>query len=91
LKKARYTDEQKIAAVREMDAGRPAAEVARELGVSKHAIYFWKTKLGGMQPNEARRLRQMEEENRRLKGLVADLSLDKQILKAVIEKNGWSS
>lgn len=91
MKKAQFTDEQKIAAVREMDAGRPASEVARELGVSKHAIYFWKTKLGGMQANDARRLRQVEDENRRLKGLVADLTLDKQILKAVIEKNGWSS
>ena len=91
MKKIQFTDEQKIAAVREMDAGRPAAEVARELGVSKHAIYFWKTKLGGMQSSDARRLRQLEDENRRLKGLVADLTLNQQILKAVIEKNGWSS
>jgi putative transposase len=61
------------------------------MGVSKHTVYAWKAKFGGMNVNEAQRLRQLEEENRRLKHLVADLSLDKEVLKAVIAKNGWSS
>ena len=91
MKKREFTEEEKVAAIRQMEAGRPAAEVGRELGVSKHAVYAWKAKYRGMDANEARRLRQLEEENRRLKALVANLSLDKEVLKAVIEKNGWSS
>ena len=66
-------------------------EVAREIGVSKHTIYAWKAKYGGLNVNEAQRLRPLEEETRRLKQLVAELSLDKVILKSVISKNGWSS
>jgi putative transposase len=59
--------------------------------VSKHTIYAWKAKYGGMTVGEAQRLRELEDENGRLKKLVADLSLDKQLFKALIEKNGWSS
>jgi len=65
--------------------------VARELGVSKHTIDAWKGKYGRLDVNEAQRLRQLEDENHRLKKLVADLSLDKDMLKAVISKNGWGS
>jgi len=61
------------------------------LGVSAATLYAWKSKYGGMQVSEAKRLRQLEDENRRLKHLVADLSLDREVLKAVISKNGWSS
>ena len=73
--------------------GRGVAQVtvARELGVSAATLYAWKGKYGGMQVSEAKRLRQLEDENRRLKHLVADLSLDREVLKAVISKNGWSS
>jgi putative transposase len=60
------------------------------VGVSEATIYTWKSKYGGMEVSEAQRLRRLEEENRRLKHLVADLSLDKEVLKAVIVKNGWS-
>lgn len=91
MKKEQFTEEQKIAAIRQMEAGRPATEVGRELGVSKHAIYAWKAKYKGMDVKEAKRLRQLEEENRRLKQLVANLSLNQEVLKAVIEKNGWCS
>ena len=63
----------------------------REMGVSKHTLYAWKAKYGGLDVNEAQRLRQLEDENHRLKKLVADLSLDKEMLKAVISKNGWGS
>ncbi len=59
--------------------------------MSKHTIYAWKAKYGGLEVSEAQRLRQLEDENRRLKKLVADLSLDKDMLQAVIRKNGWSS
>ncbi len=61
-----------------------------EHGISDATFYNWKAKYGGLDVSEAQRLRQMEDENRRLKALVADLSLDKEALKAVIRKNGWS-
>jgi putative transposase len=91
MKRKRFTEEQMITAVKAMDAGRTAEEIGRELGVSKHAIYGWKAKYGGMSVTEAHRLRQLEDENRRLKQIVADLSLDKEALKSVIAKNGWGS
>ena len=60
-------------------------------GVSETTIYNWKGKYGGLEVSEAQRLRQLQDENGRLKHLIADLSLDKEVLKAVISKNGWSS
>ena len=65
--------------------------MAREVGVSKHTIYGWKGKYGGMDMNEVQEVKQLREENGRLKKLVADLSLDKDALQSVIRKNGWSS
>jgi len=91
MKKSRHSEEKIIAAVKQVEGGRKAAEVAREMGVSEATMYTWKSKYGGMQVSDARRLRQLEEENRRLKHLVADLSLDKEVMKAIISKNGWSS
>ena len=80
-----------IAALRQVEAGRKVEDVAREVGVSKHTLYGWKAKYGGLEVSEAQRLRQLEDENGRLKKLVADLSLDREMLKAVIAKNGLSS
>ncbi len=90
MKKSRYTEEQVIGAVKQMEAGRKAKELARELGVSEATLYAWKSKYGGLEVSEARRLRDLEQENARLKKLVADLSLDKDALQTVIRKNGWS-
>ena len=73
-----------------MEGGRTAKEIARELGVSDQTLYNWKTKYSGMEVSDARRLKSLEEENRRLKEMVADLSLDREALKTVIRKNGWS-
>ena len=87
----KHSEAQIIEALKQVEAGRTAADVGRELGVSKHTIYAWKAKYGGLEVSEAQRLRQLEDENRRLKKLVADLSLDKDMLQAVIRKNGWSS
>jgi len=64
--------------------------LAREHGISEGTIYAWKAKFGGMEVADAKRLRGLEDENRRLKQMVADLSLDKEALKTVIQKNGWS-
>jgi putative transposase len=90
MKKTRYSEEQIIAVLKQMEAGRKVADLARELGVSEATLYTWKSKFGGLEVNEARRLKELEDENRRLKHMVADLSLDKEALKAVIRKNGWS-
>jgi putative transposase len=90
MKKGKHTEEQIIGVLKQVEAGRAVKEVARELGVSEATIYTWKSKYGGMEVSEARRLKELEDENRRLKHMVADLSLDKEALKAVIRKNGWS-
>ena len=90
MKKSRHSEEQIIGVLQQMEAGRKVGEVAREVGVSEATLYTWKSKYGGMEVSEARRLRALEEENRRLKQLVADLSLDREALKVVIRKNGWS-
>ena len=90
MKKSRYTEEQVIGAVKQMEAGRKAREIARELGVSEATLYAWKSKYGGMEVSEAKRLRDLEQENARLKKLVADLALDKDALQTVVRKNGWS-
>lgn len=89
--RSRHTEAQIIAALKQVEAGRTVGDVARECGVSQATIYTWKSKFGGMDVSEAQRLRSLEDENSRLKRLVADLSLDKEMLKAVIAKNGLSS
>jgi putative transposase len=91
MSKGGHTEAQIIAALKQVEAGRRVEDVAREVGVSQHTIYAWKAKYGGMEVNEAQRLRSLEDENSRLKRLVADLSLDREMLKAVIAKNGLSS
>jgi putative transposase len=90
MKKTKHTEEKIIGAVKQLEAGRSAKEVARELGVTDQTLYNWKSKYGGMDVSDARRLKSLEEENRRLKQIVADLSLDKEALTTVIRKNGWS-
>ena len=89
--RSRHTEAQIIATLKQVEAGRTVDDVARECGVSQATIYTWKSKFGGMEVSEAQRLRSLEDENSRLKRLVADLSLDKEMLKAVIAKNGLSS
>jgi putative transposase len=74
-----------------LEAERTAKDLGRDLGFSKHTIYAWKAKYGAMGVSEAQEAKQLREENTRLKKLVEDLSLDKEMLKAVIAKNGWSS
>jgi putative transposase len=78
MKKTRYSEEQIIGVLKQMEVGRKVTDLARELGVSEDTLYVWKSKFGGLEVNEARRLRDLEDENRRLKHMVADLSLDKK-------------
>jgi putative transposase len=77
--------------LKQVEAGRRAEDVAREAGVSTHTIYAWKAKYGGMDATEAQEAKRLRYENARLRKLVADLSLDKDALQSVIEKNGLSS
>jgi putative transposase len=90
MKKSRFNEEQIIGILKQHEAGRKVPDLARESGTSEATIYTWKSKYGGMDVSEAQRLKALDDENRRLKTLVADLSLDKEVLKAVIRKNGWS-
>jgi putative transposase len=91
MSKSTHTEAQIMGVVKQVEAGRKAEEVAREVGVSKHTIYAWKQRYGGLEVAEAQELKQLRDENARLKRLVADLSLDKDALQYVIRKNGYSS
>ena len=85
MKKGRFTEEQIIGILKQHEAGRKVPELARENGISAATIYTWKSKYGGMDVSDAQKLRGLEDENRRLKQLVADLSLDNQALKELAE------
>jgi putative transposase len=86
MKKTRYTEEQIAFALRQEEAGTSVADIIRKLGVSEATFYRWKKKYGGMGVAELRRLKHLEEENKRLRQLVADLSLDKKMLQNVLGK-----
>lgn len=86
MKKSRFSEEQIAFALRQAESGIPIAEIGRKMGISEQTFYRWKKKYGGMGVAELRRLKQLEEENRKLKQLVADLSLDKRMLQDVLGK-----
>jgi putative transposase len=86
MKKSKYTDEQIAFALRQAETGTPVEEVIRKMGISEATFYNWKKRYGGLGPSEVRRLKQLEEENRRLKQMVADLSLDKRMLQEVLSR-----
>ena len=83
----RFTEEQIIGILKELEVGIKAEDLGRKHGVSNTTIYNWKAKFGGLTVSEARRLRVLEDENSRLKHIVADQTLDIQALKAVVSKN----
>ena len=86
MKTSRFSNEQIARALRQAEAGAPVAEIIRKLGVSEATFYAWRKKFGNLGTAEIRELRQLREENSRLKKLVADLSLDKTMLQEVIAK-----
>ena len=86
MRKSRFSEEQIIRILQQVDSGQAVKDVCRESGISEGTYYRWKAKFGGMEVSEARRLRELEAENRRLKSAVADLTLDKQILKEALAK-----
>lgn len=87
MRRSRFPEEQIVAALKEHEAGASTKELCRRLGIAAETLYNWKRKYGGMGVSDARRLRMLEEENRRLKKLVADLSLDNDALKDLLAKN----
>ncbi|HEX3683196.1 MAG TPA: transposase [Bryobacteraceae bacterium] len=89
--RGKHTEAQIIEALKQVEAGRSVEEVSRQYGVSKHTMYAWKAKYGGLEVSEAQEVKQLRDENSRLKRLVAELSLDKDALQSVIRKNSLSS
>ena len=86
MRKSRFTEAQIIGILNQAEGGATVADLAREHGVSTATIYNWRAKFGGMDVSEAKRLKELEDENRRLKQMVADLSLDKEALKSALGK-----
>ena len=87
MKRSTFSEEQIAFALRQAESGTPVGDVCRQLGVSEATFYVWKKRYAHLGVSELRRLRQLEEENARLKGLVADLTLDKHILQETLRKN----
>ena len=89
MKRTRFTETQIVKALKELEGGRSADDLSREMDISKATLYRWKGKYGGMESSDVKRLKDLEEENARLKRMYAELSLDHTILKDVISKKGW--
>jgi putative transposase len=88
MRKSRFTEEQIAYALRQVEAGTPVTQLCRKMGISEQTFYVWKRRFAGMGVAELKKVKQLEDENRRLKSLVADLTLDKQMLQEVL-KGKW--
>ncbi len=86
MKKSKFSERQIIKVLKEIEKGRSVPDVARELGIDKSTIYYWRKKYGGMETSHLKRLKELEEENRKLKQMYADVSLDITMLKDVLSK-----
>jgi putative transposase len=90
MKKSRFTEMQIVSALKKQESGIPTKEVCRELGISEATFYNWKSKYGGMEASDVKRLKELEEENARLKRMYADQAMDNQILRELFTKKGWA-
>lgn len=86
MKKSRFTESQIIKVLKENEQGRAVGDISRELGIDKSTIYYWRKRYGGMETSQLKRLKELEEENRKLKQMYADASLDNQMLKDILSK-----
>ena len=86
MRKSKYSEHQIVGALKRAEAGVPVKDLCRELGISSATSYQWRSKYGGMEASDLKRLKELEEENRRLKQMYADLSLDHEILKDIVER-----
>lgn len=86
MKRSKFTESQIIKALKENEQGRSVGDVSREMGVDKSTFYYWRKKYGGMEVGHVKRLKDLEEENRKLKQMYADVSLDNRMLKDVLSK-----
>lgn len=86
MKKSQFTEQQIAFALHQAETGTSIGEVCRKMGISDQTFYRWKKRYGGLMPSEVKRLKQLEEENTRLRRLVSDLSLDKEMLQEVVRK-----
>ena len=89
MKALKFTDAQKAFIIRQGEDGAPVADICRKAGISQATYFNWKKKYAGMMPSEMKRLRELEDENGRLKRIVADLSLDKEMLQDIVRRNVW--
>lgn len=90
MKKTRFTETQIVSTLKKQEAGVPTKEICRELGISEATFYNWKSKYGGMEASDVKRLKDLEEENARLKKMYADQAMDIQILRELFTKKGWA-
>jgi len=90
MKKTRFTETQIVSILKKQEAGIPTKEICRECGISEATFYNWKSKYGGMEAADVKRLKDLEEENSRLKKMYADLAMDNAILKDLFTKKGWA-
>lgn len=90
MKKTRFTKTQIVSTLKKQEAGVPTKDICREQGISEATFYNWMSKYGGMEASDVRRLKDLEEENARLKKMYADLAMDNQILKDLFSKKGWA-
>jgi len=86
MKKSKFTESQIIKALKENEQGRSVGDLSRELGIDKSTFYYWRKKYGGMDRQELKRLKELEDENRKLKQMYADVSLDNKMLKDILSK-----
>lgn len=86
MKKTKFTETQIVHALKEYEAGKSSSDVCRELGISKATFYNWNKKYGGMESQDLKKLKELEEENRRLKKMYAELAMDNMVLKDVLSK-----
>ena len=89
MKKSRYTEPRIIEVLKDVDAGRKVEEVCRQHGISSATYYNWKSKYGGMEASDVKRLKELEEENAKLKKMFADVNLENKTIKELVAKKGW--